>query len=238
MEPKFNTTFIPKKSLQADVGGSVSGGKFVGRREVKGPGFYLGLMVFLVSIIASLGVFGYTKIVENSIAEKIVKLEQQKNAFDEETVALLTRADSHISNAKKILMSHIAATQLFALLETITLTRVQYTELEYEALPGENALVTLSGISKNFQDVALQVEQYRIHEMMFDPIVQELKRLENKMISFTVDVASAQRLTSFSSALQSERMQVSAPVDTTVAPLDIDIDVLLTEEEHAIEEAI
>lgn len=230
MEPKFNTTFIPKKSLQADVSGvSGSGGKFVGRREVRGPGFYLMLMIFIVSVIASLGIFGYIKIVENSIQEKIKKLSDQKNEFDEETVALLIRADSHISNAKKVLNGHMAVSGLFGLLEQITLKRVQYTELEYEALPNENALMTISGTAKNFQDVALQVEQFRLSDTLDMPIVKKLERKENNTITFSVEVSALSSLVSFTSAIQNNRINAT-PAPVAVEPVDVPVAEEVTEE--------
>jgi len=216
MEPKFNTSFIPKKSLQADVSGTAAGkDRFVRRRDVRGPGYYLMLMVFLASVVVSLGVFGYTKIVESNIQEKIARLERQKEAFDEETVAMLTRADAHITNAKKILGSHIAVSELFTLLETITLARVQYTEFEYAGVPSQTALATITGLSKNFQDVALQTEQYRLHESLHKPVVRDLERLENNTVSFAIDVSVDQRLVTFSQALKNMGTVTPPPTPVT-----------------------
>ncbi|KKS28535.1 MAG: hypothetical protein UV60_C0027G0007 [Parcubacteria group bacterium GW2011_GWA2_43_11] len=215
MEPKFNTSFIPKKSLQADVSGAATAkNRFVRRRDVHGPGYYLMFMVFLTSVVVSLGVFGYTKIVESNIQEKIARLERQKEAFDEETVAMLARADTHITNAKKILKEHIAVSELFTLLETITLIRVQYTEFEYTGEPNQTALATISGLSKNFQDVALQTEQYRLHPSLHKPVVRELERLEDNAVSFSIDVTADTGLISFSSALKNMSQQVVVPTPT------------------------
>ncbi|HCC05077.1 TPA: hypothetical protein DEP58_02100 [Patescibacteria group bacterium] len=230
MEPKFNTSFIPKKSLQADVSATAGGkNRFVRRHDVHGPGYYLMFMVFLTSVVVSLGVFGYTKIVESNIQEKIARLERQKEAFDEETVAMLSRADKHITNAKKILEGHVAVSELFTLLETITLVRIQYTELEYTGMPNETALVTISGLSKNFQDVALQTEQYRLHQSLHKPVVRDLERLEDNEVSFSIDVTADSGLVSFSSALKNLGQQVAipTPAPTVESTTTLEVDATL-----------
>jgi hypothetical protein len=202
MEPKFNTSFIPKKSLQADVVGASSGDKFIGRRTIHGPGYFLAMLIFLVSVIASIGLFGYTKIVENSIQEKIERLKEQKVSFDVKSVDLLIRADKHITNANKLLMQHVAVSELFTLLETLTLKRVQYTSLKYDGFPGESAVVVIDGTTQTFQNVALQTEQYRGDVNLTNPVVRELERLDNGSVSFSLDISIDQRLVMFSSFLK------------------------------------
>jgi hypothetical protein len=214
MEPKFNTSFIPKKSLQADVTGSSAGGKYVGRRTIHGPGYFFSMLLFLVSAVASLGLFGYTKIVESAIAEKITRLEEQKASFDPESIDLLERTDIHITNANKLLMQHVAVSELFTLLEKLTLKRVQYTELKYAGSPGESAMVTIDGSTQTFQNVALQTEQYRGDVNLTNPIVRELERLETGAVHFSVDLTVDQRLVLFSSFLKKASSNSTSEVIT------------------------
>jgi hypothetical protein len=199
MEPKFNTSFIPKKSLQ-DVGGN-TGGRYVGRRDVYGPGFYLSLLVFLVAVVATVGLFAYSKIIEKSIEEKITLLEAKKAVFSSEDIVALIRADTQIKNAHRLVLEHVTLSELFNHLEKITLKRVQYTGLEYAGFPNEVGLVTLSGNAKNFQDVALQTEQYRTDTNMRNPIVRELERDKEEDVSFSIDVLTNIEFLSFASML-------------------------------------
>lgn len=204
MEPKFNTSFIPKKSLQ-DVGGG-TGGRYVGRRDVYGPGFFLSLFLFLIAIVATVGLFAYSKITEDSIDEKIGILEGKKGLFNSAEIRDLIRADAQLKNATKVVNEHVVVSELFTLLEKITLKRVQYTGLVYEGFPTETALVSISGLAKNFQDVALQTEQYRLDNNLRSPIVKELERLdaegEEGDVNFTVDVLAQVDLLSFSAMLK------------------------------------
>lgn len=212
MEPKFNTSFIPKKSLQ-DVGGNTNG-RYVGRRDVYGPGFFLSLLLFLVAVVATVGLFAYSKITEKSIEEKITLLEGKKAVFNSEDIVALIRADAQIKNAHKLVLEHVTLSELFNHLEKITLKRVQYTELQYEGLPNETGLVTLTGTAKNFQDVALQTEQYRTDDSLRNPIVQELERAEKEDVNFSIDVLTNIELLSFASMLK--RGSVGVPENTQV----------------------
>lgn len=215
MEPKFNTSFIPKKSLQADVNGpSVS--EFAERRDTYGPGFSLALLIFIVSIVASIAVFAYTVMIDRTIEKKITELENLKNSFSEENIEMLIRADNHIKQAKKITTEHVAVSELFNELERITLKKVQYVGMEYAGVPNENSLFTLSGFSQNFQDVALQTTQYRSSKSLRSPIVRELERLEAGPVFFSIEVTADPRLVSFANALENAKQPNNPEVDEEV----------------------
>lgn len=202
MEQKFNTSFIPKQSLQADTDASASKDRYVSRRTVNGPGFYLTLFILLMSIVVSFGIFGFTIVVEKGIDERIKNLEDTKALFSEANIEMLLRAESHINNAKSTLMGHIAVSGLFEELEDVTLKRVQYMEFLYAGLPGAMSNFTVSGFSENFQDMALQTTQYRVSEFLDDPIVRELERTEVGPVFFSVDVSAFPELTAFSSVIE------------------------------------
>ncbi len=242
MEPKFNTSFIPKKSLQADVTGSKSS-KYVGRRTVHGPGFYLMLLIFTITSIVSIGIFGYTKIVIRDIEGKINKMEEQKAAFDIDSVNMLTQFDLRVRSAKKLLMSHIAVSELFELLENITLKKVQYTELSYSGMPNETPSITISGDSNNFQNVALQTAEYRKNQSLLEPVVNSLEKKDTGYIHFSVDMTADERLTSFSSSLENkylkEKTKPAIPdfaVDDTEVEIVNDTEASTTEQDNFFED--
>ena len=202
MEEKFNTSFIPKKSLEADVK-DTSKDKYAKHGQVHGPGFLVSMLVFVLSIVASLGLFGYLKIVEKSAEEKITKLEEQKNKFNEEQIKVLLRADTRIKSVKNILNNHVAFSELLRHLEKITLKDVQYTNLVYSGNIGETPIVSVTGKTRSYQDVALQTTEYRNSTNMLTPTVKALERnKETKAVEFEVGAILDPRITLFSSALK------------------------------------
>ncbi len=222
MEPKFNTSFIPKKSLQADVSGSKGTSKYTHRRTIYGPGFFLMLLIFTITVVVALGVFGYTKILIRDIEGKIAKMEEQKNSFDLNSVNMLTEFDTKIRSAKKILASHVAVSGLFDLLENITLKKVQYTELVYNGFPNEVPTITVTGVSDGFQNIALQTEQYRKDTSLLNPVVNDLEKKENMTIDFSVDMEADRRLTSFSSFLNRPDTKINEVYSPEVTDAMID----------------
>ncbi len=233
MEPKFNTSFIPKKSLKADVIGGSHGGKnsYVKRRTVRGPGFFLMLLIFIASVSASIGMFVLIKSVESNIQTKTKTLNSQKDLFNKDDIDMLVKAQVHLDSAKKILENHIAITELFNLLEDITLKSVQYTEMEYED-SDDKIIATITGVTKGFQEVALQTSEYRNKKNasggLRNPILKELERdSEDKSVNFTVDVSVDKILVSFSDAIKNGRRK-SPELQTnieTVIPEDVETSV-------------
>jgi hypothetical protein len=220
MEPKFNTSFIPKKSLQANVTGApkTGGGKdYVKRRSTHGPGFFLMLLIFILTIVSAGGIFGYTKITERNIDGLISRLQEAQNNFDPAAVDALTREGLRIKNAQRLLSSHVTLSELFDLLEAQTLKQVRYDTLTYSGLLGAIPTVQISGESTSFANVALQVEQYRISPSLNNPVVNELKRLVDGTATFGVGMQLNPRLILFPTVLESGRRN-PAPTPSPTTP--------------------
>ena len=118
MDPQVQASFIPKKPLNTGVSGR-SGGSF-------GLLFLLALLVFIASLIASGAVFGYQALLGSSLASKKASLEKYQQAYDLATIQTLTRFDSRIVEAKKILSDHIAPSSIFFFLSQQTLEKVRF----------------------------------------------------------------------------------------------------------------
>lgn len=219
MEEKFNTSFIPKKSLEADVD-DTSKEKYAGGSTPHGPGFFLSLLILILSVVSCIGLFGYLKVVEKSADEKIAKLEDQKNKFNEEEIDVLLRADARIQNVKGILNKHVAFSALLSHLEKITLKSVQYTSLIYTGGIDETPIVSISGKTGSYQDVALQTTEYRKSPSIFTPTVKALERnKETEAVEFEVGAILDPSLMLFSSALaQSASSNPSSDTDVIPAP--------------------
>jgi len=225
MEPKFNTSFIPKKSLQADVGGPGSttttspGNKYVKRRTVRGPGYFLTLLIFVLAVVASFSIYGYTVIVERNIDDRIAQINEMQKGFDPSEIERLAREGLRMKNAERLLSSHVTVTELFDLLEAITLKNVRYDNFEYSGALGSTPGLDLSGSSQNFQSIAVQTEQYRINQSLNNPVVTELKRLTDGSAVFDVQMTVNPRLVSFPTALQAGKrtLPVSQPEEVVPA---------------------
>ncbi len=239
MEPKFNTSFIPKKSLQQDVSGTTPG-RFVNRRTTHGPGYYGTLLLLVVAIIASGVVFAYTKVVETDATSKLADIDRLRAAFKEEDIAALERMDARLRYGKQLVHDHVAVSELLDLLETLTLKKVRYTQLAYTAraidtnnnvrtnskMPSAGSM-TLTGVTNDLPSVALQTDQYRSSDSLTEPAVTTITLgqadarntdIGPDQLAFIVQMNVDPSLVSYSEALLQGRFTAG-----TVAPVSVPV---------------
>jgi hypothetical protein len=213
MEEKFNTSFIPKQSLQAGVG-NASDDKYVTRRTTYGPGFYSTLLLFIVALVTSLGLFGYITVVENTVQKKVQILKEKKGLFSEESISALIHESNYIEQTKKLLNTHVTVSELFDEIERLTLRNVQYVGMVYTDKAGADPEFTLSGKTKSYQDVAVQTTEYEESGVIHTPIVEDLGRLNLGPVHFTIKLFTDPSLVSYTEALRTGRLD-SQPVQAT-----------------------
>jgi hypothetical protein len=241
MEPKFNTSFIPKKSLQANVTGGpkgTPGQQYVKRRSTHGPGFFLMLLIFILTIVGAGGIFGYTKITERNIDGLISRLQEAQKAFDPAAVDRLTREGLRIKSAQRLLSSHVTLTELFELLESQTLKEVRYKTLSYSGALGAVPTMQLNGESTSFANVALQVTQYRISPGLNSPVVTGLTRLTDGNASFSTDMQVNPRIILYPTVLEDGLRGNMETITSPTEPETTEEPAAEEEEEEAAEEPV
>lgn len=205
MDQKFNTSFIPKKFLTENVDGGGSS-RFVKRRSVIGPGYFLSLLIFLIALVVSGAVFGYTKITQKNIDDKLHQLEGQMKTLDNALIDDFERLDNRLKTAHTLLAAHIAPTALLTFLEEVTLTDVRYIQLSYNTDTYEKVIRGLiAGVSDDYESVALQMDQYRNAETVNNPVIINLQQSEGEGVTdekaFEIQFAIDPRFISFGSTL-------------------------------------
>lgn len=160
MEPKFNTSFIPKKSLQADVSGATPG-RYVNRRStLRGPIFSITFVAFLA--VAAYAFFVYFRVsqLQSEVTKQSKTINDNIGAYDVITVKDLMRESTRIKEAYALLQNHVAATRLLRVLEANTLKKIQYLNLVLTgATPEKSASVAIDGASADYQSVAQQIRR-------------------------------------------------------------------------------
>ncbi len=162
------------------------------RRSLYGAGFFLTGTIFTLTVLGSFGIFGYTQITQKSIDAKTHKIELAREKLSPKVIAGYERLDLKLQEAKNLVESHVALSELLLTLEEITLKNVQYTEMSYgnsksskgksmRPTASNSALgvpVAVSGVATSLATVALQLDQYQIHEFLHDANIDLLERNE------------------------------------------------------------
>jgi len=171
-EPK--QSFIPKKPLTA---------KSSSARGSRGIVFAVAVLLFVLSLAASGGVYFYEKLVEKRIADKSDWLEQARGAFEPSLIAELERLDTRIDVASEVLARHVAFSEFFDILGELTLQSVRFQRLTYsftDTMPEIN----MQGEAQSYSSVALQSDIFGDNKYIKNPIFSNLGLDKQGSITF------------------------------------------------------
>lgn len=189
MDPRLQTSFIPKNPL-------VEGG----RRSASGPRtvsiFFLGSMsVFIVSLSIFAFFFFFNMYIEKDIESKNAQLRKDMD-FPANTVNELARLDLRIKTSEDILKNHIASSAIFKLFESLTTKKTQLTRMQYTG-EGGNIRVSLAGISSTINALAFQSDLVRANNSILGPIFSDIHTDDKGNEGFTLDATLQASLVSY-----------------------------------------
>jgi len=176
MEPKFQTSFIPKKSLYD----STSTRPKASRMSLL---TLLAVIVFLLSLALAGGAFVYGKFTSINIDRKAKELEEAKAAFNPELINELSRLSKKMSVAEDLLNSHISASEIFEALSAATLKSVKFEDFTYNYTP-EKITLSMRGESGGFSSIALQSDLFGKSKVIKKPVFSNLNLDEKGNVEF------------------------------------------------------
>lgn len=161
MEPKFQTSFIPKNpvvSNQAPV------------QPITNLSFSLGPIVatvlFMISLILSIGLFIYERQINTKISEAKDSIELAKQAFEPKVVADLILISDQMESVKTILNNHVVVSNLLAILQSLTIPSVRFTSFSFDNKPDGNLKVSIEGETVSYSHVARQASVFGSSEFL------------------------------------------------------------------------
>ncbi len=193
MDPTASNSFIPKKNLEGNYSRQGRGGT--------GLVLLLAILIFIASLVAAGGVFAYTGILKQLIANKSASLELNKKAYDPAVIEELLSTDRRINEAQKLLGAHIAPSAIFAFLSQQTLEKVQLTSFDYSRKE-DKITISLKGLADSFSSVALQSDQFAASKVLKDIVFSGVNvDGANGKVGFSVDATIIPSLIEYSSVL-------------------------------------
>lgn len=143
MEPKFQTSFIPKKPIVDDVGVSVG--------VVRETNIFsiIASIFFVLSLLAMGGLYAGKMVLTKQIAVADEDIKKQKDAFQVDEIKNLIDSNDRILSAKSLVEGHISLSPLLSLLQQLTVKRIRIIGLNYANKAGVPVL-TLTGEALNY----------------------------------------------------------------------------------------
>lgn len=206
MDIKLNPSFIPKDTLREAAAPRRQGGL--------GLFFLISLIIFLGSILASLGVFLYGEYVTRSLESKKVSLERARAAFEPALIEELSRLNLRMQKTKEILAGHSALTSFFDLLADTTLTRVRFKSFEYTFAGAGKAVIAMKGEARSFGDIALQSDAFAKTKQIREPAFSSLNLDQGGNVIFDFTASLDDSLLSYDPA----RLPSSPATTTKITP--------------------
>ncbi|MES2087840.1 MAG: hypothetical protein V4467_02495 [Patescibacteria group bacterium] len=205
METRFQTSFIPKKTVPQRVGN--------GRPESVSVVMVVSVVIFLLTAASAGGVFAYKKILIERINSKNKQFVDAKNSFQPGFIEELNRLNKRIDSANTILAKHTAVSPIFDFLADTTLATVKFSKFSYGLDDLGDVSLSMTGLAKNFDAVALQSDLFGKEPRIKNPVFSDVNPDQKGNIAFKFSASLDPNFISYKSNLSA-----LTPTEVTAAP--------------------
>ena len=215
MESNIKASFIPDKMPSAQGRGSSIKHSSGSAADIL---ILIAVVILAVALALAAGVFLYDSYLNANVQNKSQQLQRAQQAFEPQLVEELVRLDLRLLAAGDVLARHLAPSEIFSLLEELTLESVSYSSLDYSVNEDDTISIKMRGKARNVNGVALQANVFGRHNAITNPIFSELD-LVGDGVSFNVSAIvnpSALRYTTVFSQYSSG-IEESNPFDEQAA---------------------
>lgn len=170
MEPKFQSSFIPKGPIGSSVADTATGDKGKHQSLLS----FLALIIFILSIVLAAGVFGYKFYLKYSIENMGTALEEARSNLQSETISELMYLDSRIVSTKELVSKHKVLTPLFEFLELSTPKTVRFNNFNFSVAEAGIEL-SMIGEARGYSALAFTADIFNKTEFFKDPVFSDLR---------------------------------------------------------------
>lgn len=213
MEPKFQTSFIPKAPLPT----ASNAGRSLPRESSMTLLPTIASILFVLSLLAAGGLFGYQSYLNSQIADLDKSLKLAQTNFDQSSIQPLVVASNQIKSAKSLLAKHIAVSNLFAVLESNVLPSVQFTTFGFQRSADNKVDVSIDGAAQSYASAAKQADLFNSLSYMSNQTFSNLDLTDKGTISMKFRTTVDQSVLSYAQAVQNISSDTIAPVVPAVS---------------------
>ncbi len=181
MDDKFS--FIPKKTPSKPV------------YAKKAPSLFLvaSFIILLISGLFLAGGYFYKKALASKINSLNESVKRAEDILDPVFIKEVQDVDEKIEMAKALLDNHILITPIFDFLEQSTLqsTRFSSFNFSYAGIDSKQKLnpsITLNGIAKNYNSLALQAQEFKKNNVVKNVIFSSFSLDDKGRVNFSAQI--------------------------------------------------
>lgn len=187
MDTKFQTSFIPKKPILMD------------QKTIKHSGgasvfMFISVIIFILSLAGAGFTFFWKDVLLKQQASYQVELEKAEKRFDIALIEKLKKANTKIDLANQLLKKHIAASEIFDIINSLTTEGIRFDNFEFTSpiATGDLARITVKGTGNSFSSIAWQSDvlgqsiKYGKNKVVKNPVLGDLILDEKGNVGFTL----------------------------------------------------
>ncbi len=195
MEPKFQSSFIPK-------GPAASAGKTTATFSKKKSFFgIIASIIFALTIAGSLGVFGYNFYLKYRISQLGKDIENARDSIQPEVIERITRMDDRLNSTKTLLANHSVISPFFKFLEESTVKNVRFTDMTFKTVEAGLEL-RLQGQATGYSAIALQSEILNESKNFQNPVFSDLRLDKEGNVNFLFTALINPELLSYGKSIE------------------------------------
>ena len=213
MEPKFQSSFIPRGPLQ--TAGTATRTSMGGGRSILGT---IATIVFVISVVLSVGVFVYEKYLLTQIGSMGGQLLEAKTSLQPEVIQKISNLDERIVSTKTLLNDHIILSNLFNYLEEWTLKNLRFNSFQFIS-SADGYTLSMHGAARGYAAVAQQSEIFSKYPNFKSPIFADLDLDEKGNVTFSFKTFVDPVMLSYKSEVTSGGSNSLTPIAPIVTPV-------------------
>ncbi len=218
MANNFQSSFIPK-----GVGSYTP----TETSRKSGAGFFglIALVLFLGSLLTTLGLIGYKQVVKSSIGNLKAELALAEESIDTTTIDTMFSFSKKLSASREVVVRHKAVSNFLSLLAENTVQTILFDNLSYQFMPDGSLSVVLAGTALNYSSLALQESVMAKIKEVKKVEFSELSAVEGGKVSFKMTITADPSVSIYKPEADSEaeadgQSKTSATEEVTVSGLE------------------
>ncbi len=192
----FQTTFIPKKP----IGESALPKQPQQRNPSVGIFTMIATLLFILSIVASGGIYFYNKLLTSNIDAMRESLAAAEDRIEQGFIVELQDLDKRLRNANQIISQHIALSPFFRFLEDNTLKSIQYDSFDFSFQEGR-PVATITGRSRQYRAIAEQSISFGESSLIETHVFSNFALTQQGQVSFNLKIVPSGDLYYFERSL-------------------------------------
>ena len=161
MEPKFQTSFIPKKQISGDS-------DRISIVEETNIFSLTATLVFLATILLLGGMYGYRILLIKQINDVDSKLNAARQAINTNKIQELIDANSRMTTGMGLLERHLITSKMMTLLGDLSIKKIKFNEFTYQNKDGVPSII-IEGEALNYVALASQNQVLKNMELVKEP---------------------------------------------------------------------